>query len=92
MACDIRGHRTILFGGADNRRGRSDTWIWDHDRRDWQAHGTSGPAARTFPAMAYDAAGDEIVLLAATTATGCSATRGSSTEPAGSTRSRLRLS
>jgi hypothetical protein len=63
MAYDIRGRRTLLFGGADDRSVRSDTWIWDHQHHDWRPHGAEGPVGRTFPAMAYDAARDEMVLF-----------------------------
>ena len=63
MAYDISAGRTLLFGGADARAVRADTWIWDHITRDWRQFTTDGPTGRTFPAMAYDVARGETVLF-----------------------------
>lgn len=44
------GRQVVLFGGADERAVRSDTWGWDG--RGWTLLATLGPPGRTFPAMA----------------------------------------
>lgn len=43
------GRVTLLFGGADDRQVRADTWGWDG--RTWQRLAAHGPAPRTFPVM-----------------------------------------
>jgi hypothetical protein len=58
---DSRNHSLLLFGGATATEVRADLWRW----RDgfWHVSAATGPAPRTFPAMAYDAARDEVVLF-----------------------------
>lgn len=51
LAWDAASGRTILFGGADERAVRGDTWAWDGSR--WTEISREGPPRRTFPAMAY---------------------------------------
>lgn len=50
----------VLFGGADARAVRGDTWILDGAR--WRLARRDGPPPRTFPVMAYDAARRQVVL------------------------------
>ncbi|MGH9321957.1 MAG: hypothetical protein ACRD21_05170 [Vicinamibacteria bacterium] len=57
--------KTVLFGGADERSVRGDTWTWDGTR--WELLTTDGPTPRTFPAMAYDEKRDELVLFGGNT-------------------------
>ena len=52
MAYDVDRARVLLFGGADDRQVLGDLWEWDG--REWHAISATGPAPRTFPAMAYD--------------------------------------
>jgi hypothetical protein len=52
---------TVLYGGADESRVRGDTWEWDGVS--WRFVTAEGPPPRTFPAMAYDAARERIVLF-----------------------------
>lgn len=55
-----RDSALVLFGGATDREVRADTWRWHAG--EWR-RGPAGPGPRTFPAMAYDSARDEIVLF-----------------------------
>jgi hypothetical protein len=61
MAYDAARGQTTLFGGADERSVRGDTWGWDGTR--WQQLATGGPPPRTFPVMAYDPAGARVLLF-----------------------------
>lgn len=61
MAYDEARGEVVLFGGADERAVRGDTWEWKGGR--WRWAGDSGPSPRTFPAMAYDAARRQVLLF-----------------------------
>jgi hypothetical protein len=61
MAYDDARDRVILFGGADERSVRGDTWGWDG--RKWHLLATEGPPARTFPVMASDARHGRVLLF-----------------------------
>lgn len=52
---------TVLYGGADESRVHGDTWEWDG--RSWRLVTNEGPPPRTFPAVAYDARREQIVLF-----------------------------
>lgn len=58
---DSRDHALLLFGGATATDVRADLWGWRAGS--WQPSPATGPAPRTFPAMAYDSARDEVVLF-----------------------------
>lgn len=58
---DSRTHTLVLFGGATASQVRGDLWRWRADV--WHPSPASGPRPRTFPAMAYDPARDEVVLF-----------------------------
>lgn len=51
----------VLFGGADERRVLADLWAWDG--REWRCLSNGGPPPRTFPALAYDGAGERLILF-----------------------------
>jgi hypothetical protein len=63
MTFDAVGRRVLLFGGADHSNVRGDTWAWHSARREWALVSATGPAPRTFPAMAFDLARGEVVLF-----------------------------
>jgi hypothetical protein len=63
LVYDSNLRRTILFGGADERRVLNDTRAWHPSRQRWLLITDSGPAPRTFPAMAYDQARGAVVLV-----------------------------
>lgn len=51
----------VLYGGADERQVLGDLWAWDGQI--WRCLSPGGPPARTFPALAYDDARQELVLF-----------------------------
>jgi hypothetical protein len=51
----------ILFGGADHRRVRGDTWSWNGTT--WRRVARRGPEPRSFASMAFDAARGTVVLF-----------------------------
>lgn len=60
-AFDSKHGVSVLFGGQDHSYYLKDTWEWDGA---WtQRTPVTVPAARSFAAMAYDAAADRIVLF-----------------------------
>jgi hypothetical protein len=61
MAYDQARRRVTLFGGADERQVRGDTWAWNGQR--WDLLATEGPPPRTFPVMAYDLAHTRVLLF-----------------------------
>jgi hypothetical protein len=61
MAYDAARRQVMLFGGADERSVRGDTWGWDGKR--WQQLATEGPPPRTFPVMAYDPTRERVLLF-----------------------------
>ena len=64
MAYDAGGKRTVLFGGADlGEAPMGDTWLLDLNAGQWMAVQTSGPSARAWHAMAYDADQRVVVLI-----------------------------
>src|SRR5262245_5924756 len=63
MVFDEAAGRLLLFGGADEAHVVGDTWTWRPGEPRWERVATAGPAPRTFPAMAYDAARGEAVLF-----------------------------
>ncbi|HEU5039763.1 MAG TPA: kelch repeat-containing protein [Gemmatimonadales bacterium] len=60
-AYDVRDGTLLLFGGATTDEVRGDTWRWKDGR--WRRLAGSGPAPRTFPAVAFDSARGEVVLF-----------------------------
>ncbi len=61
MAYDrVRG-RVVLFGGADEQRVLADTW--EFDGLAWKLAATSGPAARTFPSVAFHDTRQSVLLF-----------------------------
>jgi hypothetical protein len=63
MAFDSSRNASVLFGGADASRVRNDTWAWRGNTREWTLVTDSGPAPRTFPALAFDERRREFVLF-----------------------------
>src|SRR5215469_1962040 len=65
MAYDSARQRTVLFGGvaAGDQGGQTvgDTWEWNGEF--WTQVSDLGPSARSFHAMAYDAARAQVVLF-----------------------------
>jgi hypothetical protein len=66
MVYDGARHRVVLFGGMSPGGGfyYDDTWIWDGTN--WQQVAGAPalhPSARFVPAMAYDAARQQVVLF-----------------------------
>jgi hypothetical protein len=55
--------RVVLYGGADASGVKGDTWAWNRASRRWDLVTTAGPAARTFPAVAFDRDRGEAVLF-----------------------------
>ena len=80
---DPQSGNLLLFGGATAEELRGDTWR-RHDGR-WRRLPITGPAPRTFPAMAYDSARGEVVLFG-----GNRVLFGDSTRPAALPRSASR--
>jgi hypothetical protein len=60
-AYDSRDSTLVLFGGATAAEVRADTWLWWAGS--WRRGPLAGPDPRTFPAMAYDSARDEVALF-----------------------------
>jgi hypothetical protein len=60
MAYDAKRGQVILFGGAAGGPALGNTWSWDG--ASWCKVATTGPAARTRHAMAYDAVLERVVL------------------------------
>lgn len=64
MAYDAGAQRTVLFGGADvGEAPMGDTWLLDLQGGRWIPVQTSGPSARAWHAMAYDADQRVVVLF-----------------------------
>lgn len=61
MAYDSHDGAIVLFGGATAGEVRGDTWRWKAGR--WRRTSPAGPPPRTFPAMVYHSARDEVVLF-----------------------------
>jgi hypothetical protein len=62
FAYDSRRHRTILFGGENEKEVFfHDTWSWNGKK--WTRIATAGPPARIQFDMEYDSARDRIVLF-----------------------------
>lgn len=64
MAFDAARSEVVLFGGANYAESRvfADTWSWDGTS--WtERHPAHSPAARDWPALAYDDALGEVVLF-----------------------------
>lgn len=61
MAFDERLGAVVLFGGADERRVLADLWTWTGT--EWRCLAAHGPPPRTFPALAWDGAGERLVLF-----------------------------
>jgi len=62
MAYDSKRHRTILFGGEDEKSHfYADTWAWDG--KQWTRLATKGPEARIQFVMGYDPVRDRVVLF-----------------------------
>jgi hypothetical protein len=57
LASDGKG--VVLFGGADARAVRGDTWRWNGSH--WMQLASSGPSPRTFPAMV--STGEQVLLF-----------------------------
>lgn len=61
MAYDHDRGVVLLFGGADERQVLGDLWTWNGHK--WHCLAAAGPPPRTFPALAYDGAGRQLILL-----------------------------
>ncbi|MBL8897586.1 MAG: hypothetical protein JNM84_08160 [Planctomycetes bacterium] len=61
MAFDSRRNLCVMFGGYGASGALRDTWGWNG--ADWTLLATSGPEARTQPALAYDQGRDRVVLF-----------------------------
>jgi hypothetical protein len=68
MAYDGESDRIILFGGADLAdRALGDTWAYDFETDIWtRMSPPTSPPARYYTAMAYDGAGDRMILFGGT--------------------------
>lgn len=61
MAYDVARRGIVVFGGQrDRQTAFGDTWLWNG--RDWALVAESGPSARSYAAMAYDARRSRVVL------------------------------
>ena len=60
MAYDAALKTVVLFGGFSWDHPLGDTWVWDGKR--W-LKGQIGPTARCSPAMAYDAAREQVLMF-----------------------------
>lgn len=60
-AHDSRRNATLIFGGADERQVLNS--LWRYSDRGWQLLSRSGPAPRTFAALAYDSHRDRLILF-----------------------------
>ena len=73
MAYDAGRAQVILFGGSFAteylRLNRDDTWVWDGTT--WTQKRVGGPIRRSRPAMAYDAAHDEVVMFGGIDGSSC---------------------
>lgn len=58
---DPRTRALLVFGGATATEVRADLWRWRAGA--WHRSPATGPEPRTFPAMAYHSARDEVVLF-----------------------------
>ena len=65
MAYDSRARGVILFGGLYGTARLDDTWTYDLEANTWRECRPSGesPSARFGHAMAYEAAGDRVILF-----------------------------
>lgn len=64
MAYDARRNRVWLFGGKHDQTTLGDLWSWDGATKTWTLHEpASGPSARSKAGLAYDIAGDRVVLF-----------------------------
>ncbi|MBK9387895.1 MAG: hypothetical protein IPN34_24015 [Planctomycetes bacterium] len=61
MAFDSRRNLCVMFGGYGASGALRDTWAWNGV--DWALLATSGPEARTQPALAYDQGRDRVVIF-----------------------------
>ena len=69
MAYDPVRRRSVLFGGAGDRRNVGDTWEWDGLA--WSlATPTNSPSVRYWPAMVYDSARRHMLLFGGSSSTG----------------------
>src|SRR5688500_18103333 len=60
-AFDTARNRLVVFGGYVNGAYAGDTWEWDG--RVWTRVTSTGPIARNSPALVYDAARRQTVLV-----------------------------
>lgn len=67
MAWDEAGKRLILFGGCSSGFGpcpQGDLWVFDPSGGDWtQLQPSTGPSARSNPALAYDKRDRRLILI-----------------------------
>jgi hypothetical protein len=63
MIYDESAGQVVMYGGADERQIRGDTWAWVVNARNWRRLAMDGPPPRSFPSFAYDAARREGVLF-----------------------------
>lgn len=61
MVYHTRLAKTLLFGGADDAQVCQDLWAWDGQA--WSLVSATGPGPRTFPALTYAAAHNQVVLF-----------------------------
>lgn len=71
MAYDKGRGRAVIFGGAPSTccNQLTDTWTWNGANKSWALAATTGPGARFFHSMAYDAARQRVVVFGGQTPT-----------------------
>jgi hypothetical protein len=65
MVYDAARQVMVLFGGSDSTKDFGDTWTWNG--MTWTLASSTGPAARTRHAMAYDAHRQRVVMFGGVT-------------------------
>ena len=61
LAYDEDHQMVMLFGGADERQVLADLWAWNG--KEWHCLADGGPRPRTFPALVYDGARHQLILV-----------------------------
>lgn len=66
MAYDPQEQKVVLFGGNGSNGSLGDTWVYDYSANQWsQMHPLHVPSPRDHLVMAYDSAGQGIILVGA---------------------------
>ncbi|NNE98908.1 MAG: hypothetical protein HKN25_07795 [Pyrinomonadaceae bacterium] len=61
MVYDLANMRTVLFGGADEKRVYGDLWVLK--KKGWTKLEANGPSPRTFASLISDGANDRLILF-----------------------------